>query len=465
MMKHTLGEVCKATGGRLLQGTPEQVVDRVGTDTRTLEGGALFFALKGTQFDGHDYLGQAVTKGAAALIVDRDVRGVAVPVVRVDDTTRALQALARHNRLRAGIPVVAVTGSTGKTTTKDLLMGVLVRRYRVLATKGNLNNEYGLPLTLLEIGEEHEVAVVEMGMRGLGQIDALCKVALPTIGVITNISETHLELLGSVSNIAEAKGELVQNLPGDGLAVIHGDSPFADRLATRCSGRVVRFGAGEYNDIHLLSCVTGQQGTRFKTLIHGAEQDFFIPVPGRHIAVNALAAIAVGLELGLELEEIRQGMTSTALSPLRLHIMEIGGLTIINDTYNASPASVKAALNVLSDLADSYPRIAVLGSMFELGTHSEKGHLEVGRAAAESGITTLVTVGEEARLTAKGALEAGMDTRQVISCATNDETVRVLETVLPTAGFVLVKGSRGVRMEQIVEALIQLRQPVEGSSQ
>jgi len=464
MMKFTLGEVCDATGGQLVQGTPGQVVDHVSTDSRTPLDGSLFFALTGNWFDGHDYLGQAVAQGAAALVVDRGISHPSTPIIQVMDTTQALQDLARHNRIRAQIPVVAVTGSTGKTTTKDLLMGVLAQRYRVLGTRGNFNNEYGLPLTLLEIGEEHQVAVVEMGMRGQGQIEALCRIALPTIGVITNIGETHLELLGSVSNIAQAKAELLKDLPNQGLAVIHGDSPYADRIASVCPARVVRFGAGEGHDVQLLSSVTGQQGTRFKASVYGDEHEFFVPVPGRHVAVNALAAIAVGRALSIGFEEIRQGLESTALSPQRLHIMELDGLTIINDSYNASPVSMKAALDVLADLAGTSPRIAVLGSMFELGTYSEQGHLEVGRAAAESGVTALVTVGEDARLIARGALEAAMDDRQVITSMTNDEAVRVLKEILPPEGFVLVKGSRGVRMEQIVEAIAHLSGSAEGGS-
>lgn len=456
MIRCTLGEVCRAIRGRLLRGDPERPVDRVGTDTRALTGGEVFFALKGEHFDGHDYLGQAIAGGAAALVVERDPgNGVAVPVVQVKDTMRALQDLARANRRRAGIPVVAVTGSTGKTSTKDLIAGVLAVKYRVLATRGNFNNEYGLPLTLLEIDERHEVAVVEMGMRGPGQIDGLCRVAMPTIGVITNIGETHLELLGSVSAIAQAKGEILQHLPPSGLAVLHGDSPFISNLASGFGGRVTRFGLGTENEIRLLSSTTGRHGTDFRVRVHGAEEDFFIPVHGKHLAVNALAAVAVGLELGLSFDQIRQGMREAALSPLRLDIVEAGQLTIIDDTYNASPASVKAALDVLSDLAGGRAKTAALGSMFELGPVMEKGHREVGRAAAEHGLELLVTVGAEARLIAQGALDAGMDPGRVITCDTKEEAAAVLLERIPAEGIILLKGSRAVQMEYIVRLLVE----------
>lgn len=462
MIKLTIEEVCAAVNGRLLQGDPGQPVDRVGTDTRTLTGGEVFFALKGERFDGHDYLGQAIAGGAAALVVERTPGDdVTIPVIQVKDTTAALQDLARANRMRAGIPVVAVTGSTGKTSTKDIIAGVLGVKFRVLATRGNLNNEYGLPLTLLEIDERHGVAVAEMGMRGFGQIDGLCRLALPTVGVITNIGETHLELLGSVSAIARAKGELLQNLPSTGLAVLHGDSPFIDSLAAGYTGRVVRFGLGPGNDIRLLSSTTDRRGTDFRVWVNGGEEAFFIPVHGRHLAVNALAAVAVGLELGLDLEQIRRGMREAALSPLRLDIVEAGDVTIIDDTYNASPASVRAALDVLSDLAGAGPKAAALGSMFELGPVMEKGHLEVGRAAAGHNLDLLVTVGTEARLIARGALEAGMTSRRVIACDSKEEAAEVLLERLPDECTVLLKGSRAVRMEYIVRLLIERRRFLE----
>lgn len=456
MIKMTMREVASAVHGRLLRGDPELSVDRVGADTRTLAGGEVFVALRGAHFDGHDYLGQAIARGAAALIVENDPgRGVDIPVVLVPDTMRALQDLARANRVRAGIPVIAVTGSTGKTGTKDLIAGVLGVKYNVLATRGNLNNEYGLPLTLLAIDARHEVAVVEMGMRGLGQIDALGRIARPTVGVITNIGETHMELLGTLSAIARAKGELLSHLPPAGLAVLHGDSPFCERLAAGYAGRVVRFGTGRENEIRLLSSVTERAGTRFRARVHGAGGAFFIPVHGKHLAVNALAAVAVGLEMGLDADEVRRGLKGAVLSPFRLQILEAGKVTIIDDTYNAGPASVKAALDVLSDLAGAGPKIAVLGSMFELGPVMEKGHREVGRAAAGHKLDLLVTVGAEARLIARGAREGGMDPGRVLRCDTKEAAAAILPDRLPGDGTVLLKGSRGVQMEFIVKSLLE----------
>lgn len=456
MISMTLGALAAAVGGRLRRGDPEQRVDRVSTDTRTLTGGEVFVALKGARFDGHDHLGQAIAGGAAALVVERDPGGdTDRPAVVVPDTLRALQDLARVNRERAGIPVVAVTGSTGKTSTKDLIAGVLGVRWSVLATRGNLNNEYGLPLTLLEIDRRHGVAVVEMGMRGPGQIAALCRVARPSIGVITNIGETHMELLGSVTAIARAKGELVAGLPPSGLAVVHGDSPGRDILTAGHKGRVVWFGRGSGHDLRLLTARTGRGGTHFRARVYGTEQEYFIPVHGAHLAENALAAVAVGRELGLDDDEIRRGLEEAALSPLRLCLVEAGAVTIIDDTYNASPASVRAALAVLSELAGAGPKTAALGSMFELGPVMEAGHLEVGRAAAGHDLDLLVTVGAEARLIARGAREAGMDPGRVAECATREEAVAVLRDRMPAHGTILLKGSRGVQMEYMVRLLKQ----------
>jgi|Deesub1362A_J573_1020465.scaffolds.fasta_scaffold00070_48 UDP-N-acetylmuramoyl-tripeptide--D-alanyl-D-alanine ligase len=464
----TLGEAKEAMGAELVQGDPGVRVERVATDTRTLVGGELFFALRGARFDGHDFVRQAIAAGAAGLVVSREVAVPPdVPVLRVEDTLRALQELARVNRRRCGLPVVAVTGSTGKTTTKDLVTAVLATRLRVLATRENLNNEIGLPLTLLEIGPVHQVAVVELGMRGLGEIDVLARICQPTGGVISNVGEAHLELLGTVENIARAKGELLDHIPASGFALLHADSPALAPQVGRCRGRVTFFGEAEHARIRLLDYRAVPGGCVFRVQLWEREAEFQLPLLGRHMAVNALAAVGVGLELGLTEDDIRAGLVNARLSSLRQAVVETGRLTIINDTYNASPASVKAALDVLRDLAGGRPTVAVLGGMCELGPRAAVAHREVGRACARAGVGYLVTVGELAAGIADGARAAGLPALRIQSCDTTGDAVAAVRRLAPEGAVILVKGSRAFRMERVVdglaEAAVDRRSSVVGS--
>ncbi|MEW5761638.1 MAG: UDP-N-acetylmuramoyl-tripeptide--D-alanyl-D-alanine ligase [Bacillota bacterium] len=455
MMDLDLENVARVTGGRLLRGNPRTGVRRVATDTRTLVPGDLFFALRGERYDGHEFVAQAAARGAVGVVVHTPPANLpqTVALIEVADTLAALQSLARYNRERSGVRLIAVTGSTGKTTTKDLTAAVLAARYRVLATRGNLNNEIGVPLTLLELEAHHQVAVCELAMRGPGEIDALCRLVLPNAGVITNIGETHLELLGSVASIAQAKGELLEHIPPDGFAVLHLDSPYMRAQARRCRGRVIFFGEEEGADIRLLAYHPADAGAVFEACVHGREMRFTLPVPGRHNAVNALAAVGVGLEMGLDPAAIARGLLTARLSPMRLNIQRCGSLTVIDDAYNASPASVQAALDVLQEVGRDSDRVAVLGNMLELGVRAREGHREVGAACAAAGLKLLVTVGELAQEIAHGAQEAGMPASAVHACADNPEAIQLLARLLTGREVVLVKGSRGARMEEIVAAL------------
>lgn len=457
MKATTLTEVKRAVGAELLQGDPWVRVDRVATDTRKLKGGELFFALRGERFDGHDFVDEAVGAGVAGLVVSRAISVPArVPVMMVDDTLRALQDLARDNRRRCGLPVVAVTGSTGKTTTKDLVSAVLGARLRVLATRENLNNEIGLPLTLLEVDSTHQAAVVELGMRGLGEIDTLARICEPTGGVITNIGETHLELLGSVENIARAKAELLDHIPESGFALLHADSPAILSEAGRCRGRVTFFGESERAGIRLVGYRTVPGGSVFRVRFGAGEAEFRLPLFGRHTVLNALAAIGAGLELGLTEDEIRTGLDNACLSSLRQAIVETGGIMIINDTYNASPASVTAALEVLRDLAaGSRPTLAVLGGMLELGPRTLDAHREMGAACVRTGVGHLVTVGRLALGIADGARAAGLPDSRICSCETTEEALTAVRQLAGADAVILVKGSRAFRMERVVSALAE----------
>ncbi|SFR14736.1 UDP-N-acetylmuramoyl-tripeptide--D-alanyl-D-alanine ligase [Desulfoscipio geothermicus] len=458
MKTMTAGEVYRAIGGRLLQGDEGVEVARVCTDTRQIKPGDLFFALRGERFDAHDFIDRAVAGGAAAVVVSRamdvDPR---VPVIRVGDTLAGLQALAAYHRRWFTVPVVGITGSSGKTTTKDMVAAVLETRFPVLKTRGNFNNEIGLPLTLLDFSPEHGAGVVEMAMRGPGEINALCRLARPTCAVITNIGVAHLERLGSVENIARAKGELLEHISPDGFALLPGDSPHAGEQARRCHGRVLYFGLDEGLDIYARDIRREGAGNRFTVVMGDVSFEVHLPLPGRHNVQNALAAAGVGLLLGLTPAEVTAGLSRIALSGMRMDIMEGNNYTIINDAYNANPDSTCAALQSLEELAaeDGRRAVAVLGDMLELGAGAVDGHRRVGAAAVRHGVALLVTVGELSRETAEGARRSGGTPGGVIDCNNKKEALQVLRRELRPGDVVLVKGSRGIRMEEIIEGLLK----------
>ncbi|MDD4169886.1 MAG: UDP-N-acetylmuramoyl-tripeptide--D-alanyl-D-alanine ligase [Desulfotomaculaceae bacterium] len=458
MRPATLLDIAGATGGEIIQGNPGLTFDQVSIDTRKTSPGDLFLALKGERYDAHNFLAQAVMTGAGGVVVSRAIDiPDGIPAVKVKDTLVALQALARWNRDRCGARLIGVTGSTGKTTTKDMIASVLSTHLQTLKTTGNFNNEIGLPLTLLGMNSSHEAAVVEMGMRGLGEIAALCRIARPDGAVVTNIGETHLELLGSISNIASAKGELLEYMPIDGFAVINAASPYVRREAGRCCGKVIFFGFDQTSDVAAENIRAVNGGSHFTTVVAGEKNDYFLPVPGRHNVLNALAAIAVGLEFGLSNEEINRGLAAVTITGMRQEIAEAGNVKIINDAYNACPASTVAALQLLRELAGDRRMVAVLGNMLELGSRAGSGHREVGEAVAAYGIDCLIAVGDLANGIADGASCAGLPAGGIYRCAGNIEAVAVLDDILRDGDAVLVKGSRGMRMEQIVESLLSTR--------
>lgn len=455
MRTMTLEEIARAVDGRICQGDPCLKVRAVSIDSRTITGGELFFALRGQRHDGHEFAARAVAAGATGVVVERLVPDLppGTPVIQVRDTLVALQQLACYHRGTFSIPVIGVTGSSGKTTTKDLVAAVLSRRFRTLKTTGNRNNEIGLPLTLLELEETHEALVAEMAMRGPNEIAFLCQLARPTGAVITNIGEAHIERLGSVDNIARAKGEILEALPPEGFAVLHRDSPYIQREASRCRGRVYYFGIGGEADIvaHDLCPVEG--GYRFYLkLPFGEGKEVFLPLLGRHNVENALAAAGVGWALGVSLEEIAAGLAEAILTPMRLEVIEIpeAKIKIINDAYNANPSSTRAALLVLAEAGSGSRRIAVLGDMLELGEVGPFSHHQVGALAA--GIADyLVAVGDLARHYVHGALEAGLPASRAFYFSSREEAKAFLREILCPGDVVLVKGSRGMRMEEIVD--------------
>lgn len=454
MADFSLTEVLKATGGRLAGTFGGKLFKGVSTDTRTIQSGSLFIALAGERFDGHEFAAQAAAKGAAGVIVSRPVDVPAgIAVIEVQNTRTALQDLARFHRQRYTIPVVAITGSNGKTTTKDMVAAVLASRFNVLKTEANFNNEIGLPLTLLKLAPSHDVAVVEMGMRARGEIQELTKIALPTVGVVTNVGETHLELLGSIENIAAAKAELVEAIAQDDLVVLNADDPRVCAMQQKTQGRVVLYGMNKGAFVWADNIRTGEAGeliTEFDCCSPRGSFHVVLPTIGLHNVYNALAAIAVGWELGLKPREIRAGIGLYVPGAMRLEVQKYAKYTVINDVYNASPLSMAAALSVLQNIAKGGRQIAVLGDMLELGDAAVDAHRRIGRQAAEQGVAIVLTVGELAKHVAAAAGDHGVKLTYAFSGHT--EAIEALQNLLKPGDSILLKGSRGMKMENMLAA-------------
>ncbi len=449
MIPLPLSEVAAVCGGRLEAADPDAVVTRVCTDTRTLSPGDLFIGLRGDTFDGDDYAAAAAAAGAGAVVVrDETAVGLGASVSRivVGDGLTALQRLATAVRRRSGVKVVAITGSAGKTSTKDILAALLRPVARVVATDANLNNEIGVPLTLLAIEPETEVAVVEMAMRGAGQIRELARIALPDVGVITNVAPVHLELVGTIEDVAAAKAELVEELDR-GTVVVPADEPLLSRHVRRHRGRVVTFGAPEA-DVHVVAEERRGEGTHALIDAFGRRGAFDFSFTGAHYLRDALAALAAFLELGFRLDEARAGAGRVAFSDLRGSVAELpGGGLVLNDAYNANPVAMLAAIDHLVSIAGGRLPVAVLGDMYELGAGASAYHRAVGEHCAAAGVR-LVAVGELGRDYLTGAAGERW-------FASVDECVAALEEVVPRGSAVLVKASRLMRMERVADALLE----------
>jgi len=460
----TVQEILGATGGELRAGNRWLTVEGVAIDSRDVKKGDLFVAIPGSRVDGHDFVSEAFGRGARAALVSRWPVGTVgegeEAVIQVENTVSALGDLARVQRDRYDIHVVGVTGSVGKTTTKEMVAGVLARRYRTLKTEGNYNTEIGLPLTLFRLKPEHEAAVLEMAMRGKGQIRVLCGIARPTLGVITRIGETHLELLKTRDNIAAAKAELLESLPVHGVAVLNGDDPMVRKVAGRAPGRVIFYGTDLRAEVRAKEIQVREDGSSTFTLITpGGDARVVLPVPGHHNVLNALAAAGVGIALGIPVQDIVEGLAGFASAGMRTEIVRQDGLVIINDTYNASPTSTRAALHTLSLMGRTRRKVAVLGDMLELGSYTEEGHRLVGETVVRSGVDLLVVVGELGAIIGERARAVGLPDDKVVFCAHTEEAVRVVPVLVKDRDVVLVKGSRGMRMERVVQALRGRQKP------
>ena len=447
-------------------GAENVAIGEVCIDSRKATAGSLFVAFAGERVDGHAYVGDAFAGGAVAALVQRPVRvdgagylsatgsegaTLALPVViEVEDTLAALQAIAQtHRRQFAGVRVVGVTGSVGKTTTKEAVAAVLAAAAPTLKSEGNLNNEIGLPMTLTRLTAEHRYVTLEMGMYALGEIARLCEIAAPDLGVVTNVEPVHLERLGSIERIAQAKSELVRALPADGLAVLNGDDPRVRAMAASAPCASVTYGLGADNDYVVRDMTSlGLEGTRF-TLV-GPDGDIAVRsrALGRHQVTNALAAAAVGRAEGIGWATIAEALNGMSPGLRLMPLRGAGGIQILDDSYNASPSATLGALEVLAEVEGR--RVAVLGDMLELGEAETEGHRQVGRAVASTA-DLLVTVGPRARLMAEEARRVGLSRTWHVD--TNAEAIAWLQRELMAGDVVLIKGSRGMEMEEIVRAL------------
>lgn len=452
----TIDQLLFWTRGILVQrGFPHHVTS-VSTDSRTLTPGACFIALAGDRFDGHHFIDDAVAKGATCVVAARQ-HLIAPPrdvtVILVEDTLDALWSIASGYRRLFSLPLVAITGSNGKTTTKEMAAQILAAMGPVIATEKNYNNEIGVPLTLLRLERQHRAAVVEMGMRALGEIAQLARLAAPTIGVVTNVGPSHVGRLGSIEGVAKAKGELIEALETGGYAVLNADDPLVLKMAGRTRARVVTFGLGPQADIRGERVEhRGIDGSRFMLRWGKERVPVILKLPGRHQVMNALAAAAVAHCLGLDARAVQQGLISVR-TEMRMSLQRLGeGVILIDDSYNASPASVRSALLSLGDVQGKR-RVAVLGGMLELGHLAEEAHKEVGKLAAQVGLDRLIGIGAEAKWIVEGARAGGLAPSRILHFAAAPDAAAAVSDWAFADDVILVKGSRGFRLEEVSMAL------------
>jgi UDP-N-acetylmuramoyl-tripeptide--D-alanyl-D-alanine ligase len=456
------GEILAATRGTPLRGGAGWSCRGISTDTRTLCLGNLFIALPGENFDGHDCLAAAAEKGAAGLLIRTDrleklAAGMnEAPVIGVPDTLRGLGAIAHAWRLRFPIPLVAITGSSGKTTTKEMIATVTSRSRNILKTEGNLNNLIGLPQTLLGLREGHDLAIVEMGTNSPGEIARLAAIAAPDVGLITNIGPAHLEGLGSIEAIREEKGALFGVMAGRGTALINRDDHDIAVIAERWRGNRVTFGLKPGADVTARRIeMAGPEGVRFNLVIDGIGVPCRIPVCGTHNVRNALAAAAAAWSLGFDRHAIAEGLAAFRSIPGRMEIRRLGnGALLIMDAYNANPASMREALKTLQGLRGAGSSVAILGDMLELGEQAGALHEEIGAILAQTGVDRVFLKGALSRSIAAGALKKGHSQERITFFDEPEEVIAPLQSYVKRDDWILIKGSRKMKMEAVAEALI-----------
>jgi UDP-N-acetylmuramoyl-tripeptide--D-alanyl-D-alanine ligase len=453
----SIEEILKATAGRLISGNPLQYINGISTDSRTIAKGELFIALKGKNFDGHFFINDCITKGAAGVIVSEDTElfcSKPAFIIKVDNTLKALGDIAHFHRTRFHIPVIGITGSNGKTTTKDMVAAALSAKYKVLKSPGTFNNFVGLPLALLKLNTDHQVCVLEMGTSALGEIARLCEIAKPNIGVITNVGPSHLESFKDIETVSQAKMELFSGFSGNDIAIWNADDPMLSGLYETLKSKKRTFGLSDGCDFRATSIEYVEGGWRFAL---DESKLVKIKLLGKHNVYNALAALAVGLTLEVDYQHIYTALLNFTTPAMRMEILQIVGVTIINDSYNSNPKSMESAIHVLSSFNTKGRRVLVSGDMLELGAVSNYFHHQLGINVAESGIDIFIGVGSLSQEAAASSVRAGMNKDAVWFCKDSKEAGELLLKILHTGDVVLIKGSRAMNMEKACSTIYSIR--------
>lgn len=452
MLELNLQEIVKATKGALLKEADVKEIKAVSTDTRKIEEGTMFIALKGEIFNGNNYVLDAFDKGAKIAIVDEvkcDLNELKedVTLIKVENTGRALMDLAKFYREKLGLKVVGITGSAGKTSTKDLVAAVLSDKYKVFKTKGNFNNEIGLPLMILELDSTYDVAILEMGMRGLGQIKELAEIASPDLGIITNIGISHIEILKTRENILKAKMEIATFFDKNNTLVVCGNDDFLGSLPS-AEYKIVKTGVGENFKIGAKNIALEELSSKFTVYDGEKEEEFSLDMPGEHNISNLMLGIAIAKELGVSFEEMKRGLKNIEATSMRLELIKKDGFSILNDCYNSSPVAVKSAIDVMKNI-EGKRRIAVLGTMRELGHKSEEAHEEIGKYAKENGIEKVLCFGDFSENIKEGYGEG------CTVYENKEELIKDLLNIICDGDIILVKASRSLKFEEITKALLE----------
>ena len=444
----SINDIAKATSGKIICGSDKGVIHAITTDSRQADKDVLFIPLKGERADGHDYIPSALDKGAVS-ISEREIDSDKT-VIKVADTRLALGDIARYYKIKYPVPTVSITGSVGKTTTKDLVYAVIAEKYKTHKTPNNFNNDIGVPLTVFGIEKEHEAAVIEMGMNHFGEISYLAGIVKPDVAIITNIGMSHIENLGSQEGIFKAKMEITENFTEANTLIVNGDDKFLGNISDT-PYKLVKFGMSDTNDVYAKDIENkGLSGMDFTVVHPDGEFRCSLKQPGEHNIYNALAAVCAGLNMGLAECEIARGIENCVYTSSRLEISEHNGMEIINDCYNSSPDSVRAALRVMANTLKSR-KVAVLGDILEMGEYAKDAHFDLGKTVKDMGIDFLITAGSNAKYIADGAKSSGME--NVVSYATTDELVSDINNLVKPDDCILVKASHGMEFYKVTEAI------------
>ena len=448
-------DLLQATNGNLISGNELDEINNIAIDSRKAKLGDVFIAIIGENLDGHKFMQSALDNGCKTFIKNRSnsikFESSDINLIEVDDTTIALGDIAKYYKEKFVIPYIGVTGSVGKTTTKDMIYAAISNNFDTLKNEGNFNNHIGVPLTLFNLNKKHECAIIEMGMSNFNEIEYLANIVNPKIGVISNIGLSHIENLGSQDGILKAKLEITTNFDENNILILNGDDEYLSKVCKEdCNYNLKTFGFNSNNDVYCTEYIMSEDSINFKCIINGKEEAIFIPTVGKHNIYNAMAAILVGLTLGMKLEDIKLGLRGFTASKMRLDIFKKDDLTIINDAYNASPDSMKAALDILGRYEKR--RVAILGDMFEMGEHSEYGHRLVGESSINN-VDILITIGDMSKFIGYEAKKLGLDNNNIHHFENKELAIESLNNLINKDDVVLVKASRGMKLEQIVEYL------------